>query len=266
MSGGEIVLSMISAAVALAIWVRWYLQPARLERLGAPQGGGTLLRLTPLICLAILLFVLRTLASHDVRDDPRYLTMYTAVGAAWVAASMMLMPVMGLHVRDDVHERGNPAAAYAAGGALVGLTLAFAGGNIGDGPGWWVVIFSAALATAGLYLLWALLEQFAHVSEHVTVERDPAAGVRLAGFLVGTGLILGRATAGDWVSSSATVVDFARVGSAALGLLAIAIPIERSGRPTAEHPSRPIVQWGVLPSLLYVGIAGAYVAWLGIPE
>jgi len=266
MSGDELALTAISAVIAFVIWGRWYAQPARIERLGAPHGGWPVLRLAPALCLAILLLVLRTLASHDVREDPRYLAMYTAFGAAWVAASMVFMPAVGLDVRDDVHERGNPAAAYAASGALIGTTLAFAGGNIGDGPGWWVVLFSSGLATLGLYLLWTLLEQFAHVSEHVTVERDVAAGLRLAGFLIAGGLVLGRAAAGDWVSASATLVDFARVAAPALGLLAIAIPLERYGAPTTQHPARPLVQWGVSPAFLYVGIAAAYVATLGIPE
>src|SRR5688500_14566345 len=245
MSHGELFIGTASAVITLAIWVPWYLHPARLKRLGAPASGGVLVRLAPILCIGILLLVLRTLASHDVREDPRYLTMYSLLGAAWVGLSLLAVPAVGLHVRDDVFERGNAAAAYAIGGALVGLTLAFAGGNIGDGPGWWVVIFSAALATAALYLLWALYERFAHVSEHVTVERDRAAGARLAGFLVAVGLILGRAAAGDWVSASATLVDFARVGSPALVVLLIAIPIERMGRPTAEHPTRPLLAWGI---------------------
>jgi hypothetical protein len=41
-------------------------------------------------------------------------------------------------------EHGNPAA-----GAILGLTLAFARGNIGNGPGWWVVVFSAGMSTLG---------------------------------------------------------------------------------------------------------------------
>lgn len=265
MGGDEVVLTLLSAVFALVMWIRWYVQPARLERLGAPKGASAVLHLTPILCLAVLLFILRTLASHDVRDDPRYLTMYTALGAAWIAASILAMPVVGLHIRDDVHERGNAAAAYAAAGALLGMTLAFSGGNIGDGPGWWVVIFSAGLATAGLYILWGLLE-LAHVSEHVTVERDSAAGIRLAGFLTAAGLILGRAAAGDWVSVSATVADFVRVGLPALGLVPIAVVIERSGRLTAQYPVRSVVRWGILPGILYVVVAAAYVMGLGIPE
>ena len=48
----------------------------------------------------------------------------------------------------------NAAAAMATAGATIGVTLSYAGGNIGDGPGWWVVVFSAAIATAGLFACW----------------------------------------------------------------------------------------------------------------
>ena len=265
MSGDEVIVALGSALFALFVWGRWMIGPMRLRRLGAPATGSRLLTVAPLLCLVLLFAVLQTLASHDVRDDPRYLVMYLALGAAWLAVAMMLMPVLGLSVRDDVLERGNPAAAYAVFGALLGITLAFAGGNIGDGPGWWVVVFSAILATAALYVMWALLERFADVSEQVTVERDAAAGVRLAGFLAGCGLILGRAVAGDWVSTSATVADFARVATPALGLLLIAIPLERLARCTPQHPVRPVVTWGFGPALLYVALAAAYVAVIGIP-
>jgi hypothetical protein len=48
-------------------------------------------------------------------------------------------------------------------------------------------------------------------------------------------------------------------------LVAVAFAIERYARPTTEHPVRPMVQWGVAPSLLYVILAAAYVAQRGIP-
>lgn len=34
-------------------------------------------------------------------------------------------------------------AAYAIVGALAGITFSFARANVGNGPGWWVVVFSA---------------------------------------------------------------------------------------------------------------------------
>ena len=266
MSGGEVVLTIASAIFAAFMWVRWYVVPARLERLGAPRSGRAALGAAPALCALVLLVVLRTLASHDVRDDIRYIGMYLAVGAAWVAMSTVLLPLVGLSVRDDVLERGNAAAAYAIAGALLAVTLAFAGGNIGDGPGWWVVVFSAGLATATLYVLWLALEQFGEVSEQVTIERDHASGVRLAGFLVACGLVVGRAAAGNWVSAGATIADFFRVAIAAVGLLAIAIVIELRARPSAARPVPSPARWGLVPAGLYVALAGAYVARLGIPE
>mgnify|MGYP006204508805 CR=1 FL=1 len=96
----------------------------------------------------------------------------------------------------EMAERGNAAAAYAGAGAVVAIALCFAGGNIGDGPGWWVVVFSAALSTGVFYLLWLFFEGQASISDAITIDRDPAVALRIAGFFVGSGLILGRAVAG----------------------------------------------------------------------
>ena len=60
-----------------------------------------------------LLWVLRTLAAHDVRDDGTYLFFYMAMGAGWLAAGGGLLSLFGISHRDDVCERGNAAAAWA---------------------------------------------------------------------------------------------------------------------------------------------------------
>jgi len=36
-------------------------------------------------------------------------------------------------------------------------------------------------------------------------------------------------------------------------------------RCTPQHPVRPVVTWGFGPALLYVALAAAYVAVIGIP-
>ena len=68
----------------------------------------------------------------------------------------------------------------------------FAGGNVGDGPGWWVVVFCAALSTGALFLLWGALQAATDLADSIVIERDGASAVRLAGFLVACGLVLGR--------------------------------------------------------------------------
>jgi hypothetical protein len=105
--------------------------------------------------------------------------------------------------------------------------LCFAGANIGNGPGWWVVVFSATLSTGGFFLLWAVVEWLTGVSEMVTVERTSGSGLRLGGFLAGAGIVLGRAVAGDWVSAEATVRDFVVVAWFVLPLAAVAVILER---------------------------------------
>ena len=80
-------------------------------------------------------------------------------------------------------------------------SLCYAGANIGNGPGWWVVAFTAGLATASFAILWFLMDRLGRFSESITVDRDVASGIRLAAALVAIGLVLARAAAGDWHST-----------------------------------------------------------------
>jgi hypothetical protein len=233
--------------------------------MGRRGSGHRLLQLMPFAAGALLWVVLRNASSFDVRDDWRYLAFYLVLGAAWVGLWIRWLAVTGISTRDDVVERANVSAAIAISGAMLAITLCYAGGNIGDGPGWWVVVFSAALATMALFAGWLLLEFTSAVSETVTVDRDPAAGLRLAAFLIAAGLILGRAVAGDWVSAEATVRDFGAVAWPAIVLTIAAMVIERAARPTPESPRRPVLVYGLMPAAMYVGVAVHYVMRLGIP-
>jgi hypothetical protein len=149
---------------------------------------------------------------------------------------------------------------------MLGVTSSYAGGNIGDGPGWWVVIAAAIIATAALAVLWGLYERFTHASDAVTIERDVAAGHRLGGLLFGAGLIMGRGVAGDWVSMGATIADFVRVAWPAVLLLVLAIIIDRAARATPAQPEPSVTTLGVIPAMLYTMLGAAYVAWLGLPQ
>lgn len=265
MSGDEVVVFAMAAGAAIMAWFRWYRPLFSAPRLGPSRRGRAWLAVSPLIGALILVAVLTTIAAHDVVNDRRYVLMYLTLGAAWVGLATWPLPILGLSPRDDVVERGNPAAGPPSAAAVLGLTLCFAGGNVGDGPGWWVVLFSAALASLGLFVAWLALEALSVLSDAVTIERDAAAGLRLAGFLIACGLVLGRAVAGDWVSASATVVDALRVAAPLAGLIPVAAVLERAARPTPERPEPPVVALGAGPALTYVAAAAAYVAWLGLP-
>ncbi|HYG61430.1 MAG TPA: hypothetical protein VEL74_02510 [Thermoanaerobaculia bacterium] len=258
MSGDEVFVLVIAIVLGSLLWSHWLWVAASVApRLSKPRDRRPLV-FYPMAGAVLLFGVLKGFASFDVRDSWVYLFFYMAMGAAWVAVGLRFLGLFGLSGRDDVVERGNRAAGQAIGGGILGITLCFAGANIGDGPGWWVVVFSAGLSTVTFFVLWVILEKLTHLADTVTIDRDPSAGVRLAGFFTGTGLILGRAVAGDWVSAGATVRDFAVTAWPALVLLALAAFLERRLRPSREQPFAPAAS-GLPPAAVYVGLA---VLWL----
>jgi uncharacterized membrane protein YjfL (UPF0719 family) len=263
MSEDEVFVFIACAFFTLFAWLPWLVQATFYARRCSKFTDRWTLFVDPLICAALLLYVLRNLASRDVRDAPQYILLYLLMGAAWVGMAAKFLPLFGLSARDDVIERGNSAAAQAIGGALIGLTLCFAGGNIGNGPGWWVVVFSAALSTGTFFLLWALLHRFTHLADTVTIERDPASGIRLSGYFIGSGMILGNAVAGDWVSAEATVYDFLKVGWPVLLLWAAAALLEKTFRPTQERPAPSRLSHGLAPMAAYLALAAFFVAQAG---
>jgi hypothetical protein len=264
MSEDEVFATIVSCFLAGVFWIRWYRHCQAITWLRCGVGLRLAVIAGPLACGVLLWVILRRLASHDVRWDPKYLFMYMVMGAAWVGLGVRLLGLLGLSVRDDALERRNGAAAWAAGGGLVGLTLCFAGGNIGDGPGWWVVVYSALLSTGSLLVLWVVLDRLTAVSESVTVERDVASGMRLGGFLAAAGLILGRAVAGDWVSVMATNAEFLNTAWPVLVLLVLAVPCEWLCRPSVEQPQPSWLLCGFPPLVIYVGSAVAWLVQVGL--
>jgi hypothetical protein len=264
MSGDEVLVLLFSLAATAIGWLRWNWSLALVSPLLCGWGQRGVLFLLPILCAGLLFAVLRGLAADDVRTDGRYLVMYQALGAAWVLGAAMLLPAIGYSVRDDVLERRNGAALFAICGALLGLTLCFAGGNIGNGPGWWVVVFAAAISTGTFFLVWICFESLARPSEAITHNRDWAAGLRLAGFLVALGVILGRAVAGDWISLEATLRDFVLRGWPAIPLLAAGVLVERLSHPQTGRGATAAATLGLLPALIYLGGAATWLSISGI--
>jgi len=228
MSGDEVFVLVASLILGIGGWGLWLV--------GAVSVSGLRTRRPPIALLGsviglaglLILLVLRFAAADDVSGSPGYLLMYLALGLAWLRLAALLFPFVGLNPRDDLIERRNAAAIPAWSGAIVAVACCYAGGNIGNGPGWWVVVFSATLATAGLAGVWLAIGQSTGIVEAVTVDRDRAAGVRLGGWLVVSGVIFGWAVAGDWVSASATVADFVSRAWPAVIVVALAIVVERA--------------------------------------
>jgi hypothetical protein len=236
-------------------------------KIGELFGGETqrlILWLAPVVSAVLMFLVLKIWASHDVRDAPQYLMMYTLMGGAWVGVvTIVMFPWMGLHFVHDAIERRNLPSALAIGSAIIGFTLAFAGGNIGDGPGWWVVVFSSGLATGTLASCWFALSQGANMADEISVDRDMAAGVRLSGFLIAGGVICGRGAAGNWVNVGATIADFLSVAWTIIPLLAVTWLFDYIGSPTPERPKPDAALYGGVPAVFCMGAAIVVVTMWG---
>jgi hypothetical protein len=262
MSGDEGFVFILSLGTALFLWSAWVFQALRVR---VPRPEFWWLRLAaivvPVACGVSLYWVLRNHASHDVRDSTTYLAFYMIMGMAWLGGAVRMLHLFGLHTRDDIFERGNSAAAIAICGALFGLTFCFAGGNVGDGPGWWVVIFSALLSTGTFFALWCSLDKITRVTDAITIDRDRASGLRVAAYFIANGAVLGRAVAGNWVSALATLRDFVLLAWPVLLLTAIAVVIELILRPTPHQPQRSTFLFGVPVLLAFVAAALCYL-WI----
>lgn len=269
MSEDETIVLIISMIVAGLSWLVYTLHVAR--RTSAPAWGNlsasqvTLpLVAAPLLAFLLILIVLTTWASHDVRDSGTYLFFYAVFTAAWVGAARWLIGLFGVSYLDDALERRNRAAAYAVAGAILGIACSFAGGNIGDGPGWWVVVYCGLLSTGGLFLLWGLLEWVTDISETITVERDAACGLRFLGWSWATGILLGASVAGDWTTLTRANLDFLQRAWPALILWAAAAGIEIFTRPNVQQPVRSVLAYGAAPALLYLGVALLWTFSMGL--
>jgi uncharacterized membrane protein YjfL (UPF0719 family) len=263
MSGDEKFVLIVGLMFAAGAWFRWYGDLFLVARRSSRARERWGLALSPVLALLLIFWVLVRFAASDVRDDPAYLGLYLLMGAAWLAIGALVLPYVGLSARDDVLERGNRAAAIPISGALLGIALCFAGGNIGEGPGWFVVIFCALLSTGMLLLAWIALGRLTGLADTITIDRDPAAGVRAAGFFTGAGLILGRAVAGTWESGASTLSDFVRNGWPVAVLLALAVALERWLRPGPESLEPQPLFRGVLPALVYLALGAAGAALAG---
>jgi hypothetical protein len=249
---GDEVFAMFFCTVLCAVFLWcWYTPLTSVTSIGG-SGPRALLAITPLACLAVLLPVLWWWTSHEVIEDRGYVVLFALGGGAWWGGAYLMAAWFGIHPRDDALERRNRPAAVALAGAMLGVTLCYAGANIGEGATIWMTFGPAVLATAVWAMAWGLLEVLTNVGDAVAIERDAPSAVRLAGFLVATGLILGRSVAGDYESSGRLGEDFAREGWPVLPLVVAAAIVQRWAR-----------RRGWLVAFAYVLAAVVHVVLLG---
>lgn len=265
MSDDEVFFGIVHLVVALVSWFWWFHRLSAVKRLGeASNIARGLLWLTFLACAAAMPVLLQYWAASDVQNSI-YLLWYTVMGLAWIGIAVRFFEVVGPHSRLDVAERNNSAAGVTLAGILLGLTLAFLGGNFGEGPGWWVVVICALLSMGSLLIIWLVMACLGPQREQIVVGRDRSVAVRVACMMIGMGLILGRAVAGDWQDVNTTVVDFraaawpvAVMALVELGFGHATNPFSGQGRLGGLSILR-----GLIPGILYLAAAAAWVVHMG---
>jgi hypothetical protein len=142
----EILVFAVSMFCSYKFLDKWY-TPLLLKRpLNRSKTAKYILGLLPVVSLCIILFTLKMLASFDVVGSFIYILMYVFLGGAWLFLGITIMSCLfDLSWLDDALNLNNTAALIAVAGGFLGLTLIYSGANIGNGPGWWCVIFTGGL-------------------------------------------------------------------------------------------------------------------------
>lgn len=254
------VLLELSVPLAIVLWGRWYYSLWRGRTRGVAHHGLMAFALAPVFCMIFLFAVLRGWSAESVKSHLPTVVLYLFIGASWLRFVQLTFGLFGVSARDDVLERGNLSAAWVISGQLVGATFCFAGANVGNGPGPEVVVLCALLSTVSLFLLWFLMDRVASAADTITIDRHLGTGIRLFGWFVTTGIVLGDAVTGDWKSTSSTLRDFAVCAWPAAVFAFLTAFLERRLRTRGEDdpwnsPRRSMVLAGV-----YVVCAAGY-AW-----
>src|ERR1051326_1582748 len=102
------------------------------------------------LCAAAIYAVLCLWSAPDVREDGGALTEYLVFSLLWILVAQTVFSFLGISLRDDVVERGNRGAGFTIAGLTIGVACCVAGSNIGNGPGFEVVLFCATISTGTL--------------------------------------------------------------------------------------------------------------------
>lgn len=260
-SEGEAITTVASSIIACCFWGYFLVRAVRVKAAVARPGSGRMVLFCIFAVGAVNLPVLRFLASADVRNAPEYIFMYLIMAYAAVALNMLMLRLLGWQMA-DVTERGNRAAAYLACGIALASACAFAGANIGDGPGFWVVLFCSGLSMLGLWLAIALHLALGRSGARILVERDAPFAFRFGCLMTGVGLVTGRSVAGDWTGYADAFVDFVVITTPFLVVVVLDGTLAR-GRPSPGVPASPVTE--VVVGLVSLASAGFYLVVWGAP-
>src|SRR5436190_68103 len=133
LAGDEILLLILSAFIGGASVVWWTVSILLMRQ--RDSRACVELAFIPLGCVLFIFVVLLLWADAEVRTHFVYITILLALGIGWMGIATTMFRWLGLSLRDDAVDRNNPAARAAWCGGIIGVTLIYAGGNIGRQSG-----------------------------------------------------------------------------------------------------------------------------------
>lgn len=206
---GEAALMGISVCLSFSYLKSWYVRVAHTTRFFNEYGKRMFLYFLPFTTVLLYMVTLRTAASFDVVDDGAYILLYLLLGIVWQYAGLQGMFLFfDFSYRDDVLIGNSVPALLLFSFAYPALALIYAGANVGDGPGWWTVVFAGGLGTLAWLLSGAIVNKATGIIERIVMDKERHSAVRFGCFLLACGVILARASSGDWTSFTVTVIEF----------------------------------------------------------
>jgi hypothetical protein len=249
--------------LAPGLWIVWYLRIFCIDSSGSSmftsipasskQDRWWLYRV-PLCCLLLQAVVLVVRNPGNPVDWIAQLSAGFFIFTTWLGLLTWALPWLGISARDDVAERRNRAASWPIAGAQLGLTLCFMSTVVGHGSPAevWLALLPGILQTLALLTLWAVLESLMHVSEAITIDRDAGTALRLAGFLVALGLMLGHAYTPPPLAVWKQIVRF----GGPIGLLVGALLVESWCKQIGERTFEGFKRKDVAVAAAFVVVAG----------
>ena len=232
--GMEHPLAWIAGALAfIGLWRFFPLARNRAFAIEANPGLG-LLRAAVLLSGLWFWFILASAADSGIVGF--YTGLYVALAYTCLLWGGLWRPILGVWLPADVVERGNLAAALVLAGFVLGTMFAFGGALSGDDVscapprdatefcqtvrgfspgetwgqgGWHVVLVFFLLAYFELRTTITMVDRIGGgLSQQARVERDWSAGLLLGAVAVSSGLVSGRAAAGDFLGWSDAIQDY----------------------------------------------------------
>ncbi len=253
MSDSEVFVLLLSISLTVFYLVVWFNPLLKIWPQSRIGFASKCFLFLPIISLIIYIYTLSNLASYDVVDSSLYKMFYLFMGYGWIYISMVLVSrLLDLSWKDDILYLANKSSVPAISGAYIAVSLIYAGANIGDGPGWWCVIIAGGIGLVIFFIFSSIFHKFTGIIEKVTIDRDKSASIRLGMYFIASGIILARASGGDWISLDQTIIDF-WVSWPLVLLTILAIVFEKSFK-IKEIKSNKI---SFLIGLLYIAFAVA---------